>query len=790
MRFPPVLARSLLLCAAGLAWQCSDDDETESPEMGQNLGAGPSDADLDLAIELSSEVATRRGAGESFEAIGQALQQDPRVQDVQWSGDALRYVLPDGLVRWRYQADGPGIDPEDIPSAPAFNSQASGSAPGQNQAALVFRDESQEDRADEKSALLLAPFRFQFGDELASWNAKLNDKWDYRNRSSLVTDGMVGDEEFSNWDNYRLIIISTHGGTVNFTSDDGGSTRRTILFSSVPCGLSQWIDLEIQAGRGGAPTRDTTRSVASYLGAPLSETRAALTEAQLASAEAFEKQNEAQLNSNGRVCSALEIPGKSGGMLEYKVLAYDESWFLSQPKVGDTLLYVASCSGNALNINIFDDFKPWSYVSWNEDVEIDGEIAAQTTFLTELIDKGKTAEQATNQVIAAGQSVVNWTKGKRMITAEFGFAGDPNYRIREIVRLTRPGMSEPLRGDFQFPEPVRPIDGDTGIELGVEIDLQDVTNVDAYRFSIENGADGFVLFQPTRPADPDPDGVSRFDVRFDIGEGTMVVPLVARVTLPDDEGSSVHPVVIELQENLDPDWTVNVGGLVASGDAIEIPLAVAPAGGAWSILLQQRDAFAGSSAILNLSHPGRGQNCIGPTGPVDAEATVVVEGGITGPFFATDDECGAQLTATVNALSREDGLSVTLAGTICRTDIVANELVTMQVAMGGSFTVPDAGCGEAQGAFVGSFDPVEFICTDVYSGALQAATFESTCNAGLSCSPSPCAPGIVGTCDYRFEGAIERNRDTVVHYAPDPEVDPADLQSGCVAEGGTWTAGP
>lgn len=764
---------------------CSNDPADTPPP--------PAAVELSLALALDFEVSTRVEAGDGYSAIADWLRNQDGVTAADATELALRYVLSDDTERWWYDASGPTV------STSSLASRRDG---------LVLRTNGDESN-EAKRALVLAPFRFQFGDDLGPWRNELEKQRDYAPGSvDYAEDFAVGDSEFSDWDAYRLILISTHGTLVR----DAKGVNNTALFSSRYCGLTAFIKREIAAGRGAIATKAANRSLQSLFGVSSSVVLAALPDDLLQRANDFIRQESAGLRATGKVCSVLQLPlagrpaaGGNAPRGPLEVIAYTSAWFATQPRLTRTVLFLGACDGSSFPPR-FDATAPYADLGWNQPVSNAGSIRAQNIFLKELVTRGRTVGQSLAEVQTAGAASVTWVNARgRTTIAGLENNGDDNIRIREVVSFTRPDDTRPLSalGESLQAAQVTP-QRRSLVDIGIRVEGLTAGNRDQAEVWVVDSQDIEIWRAGQLPALDDDGGAqitARLDLPIDVSRGSQGVELTARMKLPED-GESVHAILVTIDPAPGGQWSVRLDGRVLAGSFVTAPSAGAvtrPDGtSAWALTLTQIDEPLLPTVTLNvLNHSGRNMDCTGETGSFELEVGVAERLMSATTYFAPAGgmDCDVQANINITSFSQSTGLTAALSGTVCELsgDPDGNTVLRV-IPFSGELVFPEAGCGPPAPAngFVGSFTVLDSagICTDVYDNARIATGFNQTCSMSpeLMCQSTKCpTTGLIGTCDLRDESVQITFRGHLQSYTAAFGASRTDLEQYCMLQNGVWT---
>lgn len=784
----------------GLLSACA---ESEDGGGGGPGGGDPTPADPAVVgplYTLEAEVSARLEAGDDFAAIADWLATQPGVTFAAAGELGLRYTHEDGDERWWYTPDGPAVSTSSVVLPPD---------PGRE---LVVREGGGEN--EDKRALVLAPFRFQFGPDLVPWVQRLRETRDYAGRVTYVEGAAVGDRHFSDWGRYRTILISTHGTTL--PASDGG--QATALFSSRPCGLTGWIAAEVAAGRGNIQTHLPGKTVADLKGLPLARIRQALTRDMWTSALAFVEADRRALREAGKICSVLRVPideltssgpTRRAGDLEF--VAYTERWFARQQKLAHSVLLLGACDSAAFQPPS-DDLAPFAFFGWDKPVSNRGSIRAQDIFLEALIGGGRTIDEAFGAVRRAGAHRDTWTgPAGRPITAELLERGDSGVRIREIIAMTLPGDDAPLPLlDAALPAArVRTSGGQTVTEVDLGLRIDGLTN-DTRRNAeiVVETADGTEVYRNARLDAPDADGrirlVARVSLPVDASRTPASVELVAKLELPEDDQQSRHRRLMQILPSTRALWSLDVGDRSFSGDLVSSPTAqptVAPDGSSgWAVALSQTDepGFPVANLYL-LEHSGRRMDCTGDTGTFGLFLGIT-ESAMPMRTYLTpsnDMDCVAEATIEVQTFSQAEGMTARIQGTICEGTLdPGGNFTVVARGLNGQLTLPEAGCGQGMtGAdFVGSYTSADAagLCTDVYENATFALAWNQLCamsGGTITCAPTMCpTQGVIGTCDLRGSSVQDAFRGTVQYFSSTFGSTRAELEMTCALQNGVWTS--
>lgn len=768
-----------------------------SSEDGSGSRAEPIESaeTAELVFQIQLEIAERVEAGESFETIANGLRAREGVVDAAAENDALMFIPDGGTPRFWYRAE-TAIDPADLQLPPT----GSGLRIAPDSSGLVARESPS---ITSKRALLLEPFAFQFGTELGRWASELQQYHDYREGVvRLDANESVGAEDFADWSDYRLIIISTHGTRVS---------GQTVLFSSQLCGLSAWLQSEVEAGRGNLATQAAGQSIADLRGVNIATAYNALSSEQRAEFDAFRAAENTRFTAAGQACQTMTVPragiigGPALGSGTFQFIGYNATFLRNnRSNIRQALLWLSACQSDALPSNLFDSDS--AYFGWDDRVSIRGDQEAQEVGLDMLITQGRLADDTIQQLFEDQKTPVTWTdRNNASVTAALLSLGSGRIRVREIVSLLPRDSDRPYStvGDRIEPTATEP-DGRLLLEMSVRVDgITEGQRNDA-RVWIED-ATGNVLFGPVDAPSPGPNSSGRLDVSLRVPDASSV-ELIAKVQLPEEPPGqvSMHRVLLEVGEATEPLWSLQFDGRRVEGESINAPLARAIEDSEgelqWNLIL------SGGDGVVNVQvfgHPGRPPDCQGEIGSFPVAIGLALQDGSDVSYVGRPipaDDCAATMSMNITSFSKEEDFIATFDGGLCKGENVDGEIRVSEVPASGTFRWPAAGCGSGPvgddllDGFVGSYrtDDEPGVCTDIYANSALAASLEQVCAmaSDLTCDLENICPrdGLIGSCDYRGEGVEALFRGTIINYGSiDANAD--DLQFGCELTNGIWVPG-
>jgi len=747
------------------------------------------------AETLRGRAAELRRQGESFESVAQVLEGESDVEEVHASPSALVFRITGGRPRWIY---GPGTDAVEID--PAVFTSTVGSSGG----SLVVRPDDAESQADQKNALIVDPFAWEFTSVVDRWAPRIRTYRDWQGvevvRDLDVRDDNVTDAHFTDWSEYELVWILTHGERL-----PRNNPQYSVLFNSTPCGLTAWaeespmtpLDNDPAAVRGNLAGLDKTKA------------EQVLSAEEIASLDQFIADEKARLNRVGKTCEMLEHDSKSGTdpfFIYWQ--AYDKDWFnRNMPRLDNVLIYQSACSSDALPLRLDGDTS--ARFGWSRTVNSADDNRTVDSLLEALFEDGLTVTDAESELIRTGLHASE-ASGERALLS---YEGADELRVRESIHFVDPDSGNRVEGSATFESGEITPDGATKVDFDFEIIGIGDQPVRLFELFVELPGRGEVV--RGLPVDrPDLDGVSRMTVEatlpFDVRSAPGPHRIRAKVELPDrgrgGEAFGIHEIEASFVEGSPSSWSVQGGATAASGEKISLPF---PRGIPdddgnliWTLMLNQSGdtPFPTAQAVI-FDHEGRNADCTGRTGTFDLGLSVVPSGGIQAGAVASfpDDPSGECNGASIEITSfnRDDGFVATLSGSGCRAEPDGmGGFEQVPVSISGRIDWARAGCGaprpDPEEGFVGSYSEADapYLCSDIYRNAQFAQNWDVLCESVLTCSDDPCDPaGQIGECDYRAEGAQAIFRGQILHFYPGIDADAADLALGCRAQGGTWSAG-
>ena len=245
------LAADVVLPTLGELDDCGSDDRPCSWE----------DADepvLDRSLEIGAAAIAGYIDGTELLQVAEQIADEADIAEVFLSDEAILYRLHGGLAMW--------VDGDDIGGTrggpAAIPASASAPAP---EATPAPRDVVGDD-PEQKRALVLAPYQFEFGvsDESPEIAALYGAARGYEGNvdyfANTATDLGVGLDQFRDWDSYDVIHISTHGRQI---CDASGC--QTLLYIG-----KEYQTKTILFGEGGGMTVSFTRTGRSVAASNLS----------------------------------------------------------------------------------------------------------------------------------------------------------------------------------------------------------------------------------------------------------------------------------------------------------------------------------------------------------------------------------------------------------------------------------------------------------------------------------------------------------------------------------------
>lgn len=758
-RSPRIVAFALLVACGACSTpdESNPDDSNPSPNSELDceregypctLGEVPA-AVLERGEELGADAYARISGGEAVADVATWLRSESDVVEVKHDEEALWFRLEGGRPHWV-------LSDSALPQAPAVPTtlppRLAKSAAAHTSAVVRSQKDVVGPFPEEKRALVLSPYLYEFtifddGPEVA---AILREAKGYEGNVVFKANTSLGEmairgEDFKNWDAFDVVHVSTHGLQV--------------------CGSNgQNCDLLLFQGDGVTFEVDVVLETPGYV-----------------------------------VVTSLEpVP----------YAATDDFFRNIYPNgLADTIVSFSACqtSKGPQFGQIFSN--PSSvFFGWSKSV-LSNFAYFSTTFLFErLVESGRTTERAFDDHVEGNLTVDPGGATLRR------FQGGDDLRIRELITAYDPSDSarELESGDLIE---IDGIPGDAEVDsMPFDVEIHGIEPGEAGDYTLRismNGVeatDGYTLSESDKVEDYvyRLSGDAIFGTDFPDGEATAVE---FWIDLP--EGGETR-LKLELTF-ANSRWRISVDGLpVMRGPEVNAPSIVGfelDGRTVWQLALSQVNPTALPTAVLTLvDHNGRTPECTGQTGPFEAELGFVYTAALGAPAYVSDEveDCMGEVTADITSFSREDGLNISLFGTMCKVeDNPSGEgIVATPQAVSGAIKWPAAGCAstppaaELLGSFISTENPS--LCQDIYSNSVFGMSipggmtqYDALCLVpGAICTDEACAIDEIGNCDYRSDSAQVGLRGTVQHYGVGGDWPPAeDLQAACTQTGGVWSGG-
>lgn len=369
----------------------------EPPAPGENLpeleckmlGYPCSLAETPLAIlqrseALSDQASAMLAGGTPMADVLSFLRGQPDVVDAVASDWALRFRVEGGRDAWILKREALAIGAQGDPDAQKVAKSAAASAA--DKPAVRTQHVVGDDDPDIKTALVLSPFKYEFGttDDGAPVAAILEGTRGYAGNVTYMenptkTAGQVGISQFFGWEEFDVVHISSHGGTV--------------------C--------------------DQTRCSAIILTGDLYSTAEDLL-----------------LITEAGVTTA-RVAGD-----DTRQFALSDDFFLAQYPNGlpNTLVFFNGCQTYGQDSGLGDAFirNGGVFVGWSDIVQSDAALTAATAFYRKMSDHGVTAYQAWDELDSLSINSHVFEGIPREAILLVNRDGDRDLRLREVVRLEDP----------------------------------------------------------------------------------------------------------------------------------------------------------------------------------------------------------------------------------------------------------------------------------------------------------------------------------------------------------------
>lgn len=213
---------------------------------------------LDRSLEIGETAIASYLDGAALVDVARQIADDPDIADVFVDEHSILYRLDGGLGMW--------VDATDVDvtrSAPAALPEGATATPAAAPAGTPRPRDVVGDDPEQKRALVIAPYQYQFGvnDESPEVAALYGGARGYDGNvdyfSNTDDELGVGPDQFRNWDQYDVVHVSTHGSQV---CDAGGC--ETMLYVG-----KSYVSKEILFGENGGTTVSFSRNGPSVVAA-------------------------------------------------------------------------------------------------------------------------------------------------------------------------------------------------------------------------------------------------------------------------------------------------------------------------------------------------------------------------------------------------------------------------------------------------------------------------------------------------------------------------------------------
>lgn len=638
-------------------------------------------------FKLLGQLSERSESGESVEALANWLRSQPDVVQVQTSTFGLRFRINGGRpVGFQFPT---GISQAITPLRPTAYS------PVLTPQGTTGRDTNQDGKVnnrDERSALLLAPFRWEFStDSTENTELILEVTQGYdKERIKRFVNQEVTLDAFRSWEAYDVIHVVTHGSY--YCDEDNNCTQE--LYTGVIIGNCPSGDFD--------PGTLAFEEILGMLSTYGPET--------------------------GVTYQCKTLKDDKGEISRFMFLAIEADWFLRTYPNGldNKIIWFSSCQlfknvVAATNDESFTNFlnkgKGSMYLGWNETVRADVDTPAVDKFFTLLAIRGMTTEAAfnrlddaertssytdpnTNKTVTA--SLVRFGKfeaSTQMTTLADG--GNRDLRIREIISLIdgqgdklKDGTSLTAQGELDDGKAdnldvVVQVDGvmageaeDSVVRLeldgqpiGLAVSLSGATKLDAHSYQLK---------------------VNNVATNVSLSAGKTYT-LEAIVDLPEG-GESRYEVLVNFvagECRVLINWSATEGGLFPSGRAFYVGGSRGDPEGEISLGLGDSSSdhqlveffVRAGGTSLSASFTGGGS-----VGPVENQTGVFTPNPFSGFTFATPNPDDASRRSIGSSSSRNPGaLSITEYGNgVIKGSFEAEVFIQQygRVLVSGSFEAP------------------------------------------------------------------------------------------------------